>query len=949
MKILKRMLSNQLGMSLVMVLVIVTGALASIGYLTVNLIPKLQDGKKKAEQAIQYRIFIGSLNDYIVHGIRERWCITAGAVTDGFVETDMLIANSTSCASTVPMEDVVRFKGNLERILWDNQTIGNTGGTSPITIIGLNHARRQPPTPKTAVTLTYEDVAPADKTMKFRIPESVFTNMSDVHPLYTISKGAKNCFEHVDIEIAKNDVGSTGDEVKLRISIEAKMKLLPLSCLAHHEVKSTTFYTFYPRRLHNFALIKYDDLDAGKYNEFYGPVYLAGSLKLPADDTNKDKSTIFYDSLTLGTFNGSDYKPGVYKTGDISNADGTPYTFTDRGDPYKSKQDSYETFRGIMGGLRLDAIEDKGLFNIFKYDATNSQNVQDLENCIEDTKVKTTPSVNDGTLLAYSEVADSQSSSPGTVQFKTGLTKRNRFKPSINAPALVTDPPDTAARKFIVNVPTPANGVKSIGSLRFFVNGDNDFLATMGNSSSVEIKIDLAKYDLTTAMLDTSIALLDAAVSTKATYQDVIPAGHLLRSLPEYSSYKTKTENLLDKCDQNNKGSIAHCVVPFPTDYTATITCIHTTDPQCDQQNKYDDYISGKSTLRNKLNTIRTAIAAAGDAQITLSLTGFQNSNSKDIINQSIFKASITDKWKTVFPLLNLDPLIEFTGFHYGLETLMFKIEVVDSSELIRLKKQNNGNLVDFDNFSDWKNTYDNSNISLMDDPEEITEMSCPGGMGFADWDFDMSGSTNFAWNYANAPAGANVDTTNHDSLPDHKFLTDPNLSGSIKGTDKELTKSVVNDCFISKTREFVYGFYACRKLTIEGDRTKALNIIGTFIVRDLVINENVWPIRWHSVWTPMARDLVLTELNSDNTFCATANDLVNKTMKDIAADFDLEQKIKKCSSQELVTNGPNNFTWTTTDPDIGIAPEFPTMTSQKVRRYLRWVMREDSRKDTVK
>jgi hypothetical protein len=304
---------------------------------------------------------------------------------------------------------------------------------------------------------------------------------------------------------------------------------------------------------------------------------------------------------------------------------------------------------------------------------------------------------------------------------------------------------------------------------------------------------------------------------------------------------------------------------------------------------------------------------------------------------------------------LDLEPLIEFTGFHYGLETLKFKIEVVDSSELIRLKKQNNGNLVDFIYFSDWKNTYDNSNnssIPLTEDPEEITEMSCPGGMGFADWDFDMSGSTNFAWNYANAPAGANVDTTNHDSLPEHNFLAAPdtNLSGSIKGTDTELTKSVVNKCFVSNKREFVYGFYVCKELIIEGGRSNALNLIGTFIVRDLKINETTWPIRWHSVWTPMARDLVLTELNSENTtICAPGNNLMNKTMKDIASDPNLEQQIKKCSSQELVTNGPNNFTWTTTDPDIGIAPEFPTMTSQKVRRYLRWVMREDSRKDTVK
>jgi hypothetical protein len=51
-----------------------------------------------------------------------------------------------------------------------------------------------------------------------------------------------------------------------------------------------------------------------------------------------------------------------------------------------------------------------------------------------------------------------------------------------------------------------------------------------------------------------------------------------------------------------------------------------------------------------------------------------------------------------------------------------------------------------------------------------------------------------------------------------------------------------------------------------------------------------------------------------------------------------------------MVSNGPNNFTWTTVDPDIGIAPPpgNPTMTSQKVPRFQRWILREDSKKDVV-
>ncbi len=50
----------------------------------------------------------------------------------------------------------------------------------------------------------------------------------------------------------------------------------------------------------------------------------------------------------------------------------------------------------------------------------------------------------------------------------------------------------------------------------------------------------------------------------------------------------------------------------------------------------------------------------------------------------------------------------------------------------------------------------------------------------------------------------------------------------------------------------------------------------------------------------------------------------------------------------DLVTNGTNNFTLTTVDPDIGLIAG-NTMTSQKVLRFQRWVIREDSRQDLVR
>ena len=950
---MKHLLGNSKGISLPIVLLLVGGAVGSIGYIAMNLLPKLQEGQKKAEQAIHYRIFVNSLNDYMVHAIRERWCINASTPTNGIAQTDLLISNE--CASTKPMEDIVTFPGNLERILWDNHTIGDDGTHQPITILGLNYLRRQPSVspagpPKTSRILTKAEVSFPDNKITYRITEAAMNDMSSEHPLYKLTQNIKSCLNFIDVEVSQlvdGQLGPQGEEKKIRLHVKGDLKQTRLSCLAHKVVQSVTFYTFYPRRLHNFALIKYGDLDASKYHEFHGPVYLAGNLKLPVTEQNKQKSTIFYDTLTLGTYNGGSADPGRYEAGKIVFSDNTPYTFVERGDPYKSKQNYYETFRGILGGLRLDAVEDKGLFNLFDYSSTNNADVTTLEACVEENKIKTKPSLSHGSLLAYSEVSTSQSSTPGAIQFKIGINKKNRFKPGLQAPTVTGTPSDNADKKFIINVPQPPNGTKALGDIAFTPTNGTTYTASIGDGSKVEITIDLPKFNLTPAILDASLTILNTGVSSKATYQDVIPSGHVLRNLGEYSAYKTKAEALFDKCDQNHP-SIAHCKTPFPTDY-ASVVCDHTQDPQCDKSNYFNDYMSAFNALKNKLISLKAEIDSATAPTLSFEIQSLQSDN-KLVINQKIFTTQFSSSWKAIYPVLGFNSAsVNFRAYHYGNDPLGMKLELKTDSNLMELIRLDNNNNVSFNSFSGWKNLYDNSLLSFSNYPELLTELDCPTGMGFADWNIDMSESANFAWNYANTPPGVTVDVNNHYNLSDVPFANDANYSGHFLGLDKELTKSVVIDCTIKKTRKFVYGFYACKNLTIEGGRNFPLYLIGTFIIKNIINQETVHPVYWHSMWTPIARDLVMTELNSSTPICHSALNLTNKTFSDIIADFTIEENLKKCSSQELVSNGPNNFTWTTVDPEIGIDPSFPTMTSQKVKRHQRWIVREDSRKDLIK
>jgi hypothetical protein len=124
--------------------------------------------------------------------------------------------------------------------------------------------------------------------------------------------------------------------------------------------------------------------------------------------------------------------------------------------------------------------------------------------------------------------------------------------------------------------------------------------------------------------------------------------------------------------------------------------------------------------------------------------------------------------------------------------------------------------------------------------------------------------------------------------------------------------------------------------------------MIGTFIVKDLIQPKSQKPVYWHSIWDTKASDLVMNDLNASNPVCGS-DKLGGKTFDHLMKDNQLKARMIACSSLDLVNNGPNNFSWTTVDPDIGIAKPGDTMTSQKVNRIQKWVIKEESRVEVIR
>src|SRR5690606_7540115 len=99
-----------------------------------------------------------------------------------------------------------------------------------------------------------------DGKLSFKITEAALNDMSEQHPLYLMVQKIRNCIQEINIEVyqvKEINSQSQADERKIGIKIDTKNKSVPLSCLLVRTANSTTYYTFYPRRLHSFSLMKY--------------------------------------------------------------------------------------------------------------------------------------------------------------------------------------------------------------------------------------------------------------------------------------------------------------------------------------------------------------------------------------------------------------------------------------------------------------------------------------------------------------------------------------------------------------------------------------------------------------------------------------------------------------------------------------------------------------------
>jgi hypothetical protein len=208
---------------------------------------------------------------------------------------------------------------------------------------------------------------------------------------------------------------------------------------------------------------------------------------------------------------------------------------------------------------------------------------------------------------------------------------------------------------------------------------------------------------------------------------------------------------------------------------------------------------------------------------------------------------------------------------------------------------------------------------------------------GGAEWTVSFAKSSRSSWNFAGDSSSV--------------VGTDPVLSSiEFNGTNSNFAAkniafrvhSIVGQCTIKATANFVTGFFTCDNLTIE-PRATPLRIIGTFIVGKMTIDPSAIKagIQWSTIYYPQAtrelREAGVLESMTGRDCDAPKSPIWHP----IPAIQDVADRMK-CNAISLRAKA-DPFQWTAVDPDCGLISSSASNTSCK-RRLIRFFVVEQSR-----
>ena len=870
-------------------------AIVVVGVLFYNLAPQLIKHRQqvtKTASIITARLALHSMVDFTLFGIRQRWCFSDAWMPE-------------KCA-----ENLISHPRAVERLLMKSEAVDY------LRSIGIAQANNVPL-----------------KKISAKMDLSSFSSLHPVYKMVSELKGYKVESFAVSIERdMRGIVPEYGREVYLKVTVSLLDKEGKVIEVGSSPLSTTSYVGVYPREVGSFALMIAGDLrldrssatglqvgdasfkmfgsrlERSRYQGliFESPVFVNGSIHLPNGSSDSDDSVYspvtFKEAVILG--DGSVKRNG---------AEFRPQSAGGQADQFWSQ---VRQFGGFQKGVDIDGYRDLGLDYLSgKLSGGIHQDPGLLQACIENNLNKTDLRRTKGSQLHGVITA----TGPGKFNYRLGLTHNNRFssqRGQVQSPRSVGQWWKNLLANWNVSSNTQPISKFNLKIGEMEVQGDLPLEGTV----TLEPKIDLRPYE---KVVERQVSAAEAEV--QRVEQDL---KRIERNINEAAG---EIESTKGKIATETDAAKVAALNQQISELRSKIQSLEADKNK--EQAKLQVAQDNVKASREKLAEVRHLMTLQPKVQLTVTSPknsqGHSNPTFKDfqinfINGQALLNGMTGDPLSAQ---LNLEPYdVSYDRGHslrpyWEIETksqLVFTrngAAFVPSQTLMDGFGRSRGQLPNVDPYLD------------MDKRCENLATDTPNAFAGATWNTSFAPYSRHSWSFTNRYD----ERTNYVFDANNAFKA-PNGTG----TATFLVKSLVKDCVIKESANFVTGFFNCQRLIIES-RSQPLRIVGSFIVSNGVyIASDAYTagIRWSTIYHPMAtfelRQAGILKSSSGQSCDTIARFPVWHPYPSIKKVSDLY----KCNALSLRAKA-DPFRWTSVDPDCGLVPSANgTLCKNRLVRY---------------
>lgn len=965
---------NQKGNILVQVLV-ATAVMGISFYFLTNYVIGQSEQVNKTANVVNLRFTMNSAMDYVIFGIRQKYCFT-----DGLLMND----DATKCN--------LRHDGSVERVI---MSVEQENFIRQLLIDGV-------------------DVGPVDPA-KIRLPEinrymrvsSATTN----HPLFPVLDKLKSVRDNsgtpvkvdgIRIIIRRNDtvyVPKAGREVYLDVSVALMSSINaqePLQ-VGSTRLSMNSQLAIYPREVGTFALLTPNDLrldvnwqqslpagDVGIHQfsnraeignspglVFQSPVFVNRNVHLPFDGN---------DEALLPPYTPVTFADRVYLGNGQVLTNGSPFRPKSSGGIGHQSWGDVRTFGGFLRGVENDGGLDAGLQYFAKIQSGIVVDSDLARRCHEmDMKLSSKDEITNS-----SSQLRVKSSSGKKFDYEVSLTNGNYF----NSQSISLS---TSLDKWKGSLERDGNRRGyPIMKMKFYM-GDQSAEFNIPRNQTVTLKVnveDKNRENILSKAASDAKRKVDDLIRDKSSLDAKVTSNNI-----KIASLKSDLEKELEKPPyptsggsgsggaeggagaeapveseeqvadggsgsgtgggKKGKGSSS----PDPKDYRDPVK-ISSLESQISSLEKANKQIK-EQDIPKKESDILVANESyrIADANLQRYYNAVNNPSAVDVETYDIYAFGFPSSRKVGVKVevkrpenmiynngdLVTKPALEilaFDGTYYKGE-LIYDKGNANLSGFINYTNNPNGT---WTTPSAFARSLSGSLVSNINNPDyDELEVECQKNrsnnpsqsFGGAGWSSSFAASTRYSWNFANP---------NNAVMGKDPAIDVLQLSGMNRGNATFQVRSIVGRCEILSSSDFVTGFFACDELVIH-PRNTPLRIIGTFIVGKLKIAPEALKsgITWSSIYHPQAT-AELRKANILKSRSGRSCDTVTSANEPVWHPLPSAQTVAdrmSCNTISLRAQA-NPFQWTAVDPDCGMLPGRAVTSCKK--RLVRFLVAEQSR-----